>query len=413
MENFLSFGGKQSISFEATSDKKYLDELTVKVKPGVRLLKVAMIYGANASGKTNLLNAMQALWRMLFYSRPTKDKPTNAYSPFALRKGQPTIFDIVFYMNGEQYDYHIEYDNDNVLKEEMFYRPNGVRALFYTRDFNGIKFGETLGLRKETETQLKINTLNNHSVLSTFGKTNIEESGTEIEKLYDWIKCNIHEIGIHNNLMDIVEEAEKDVRLKDFMLNALTVSDFNINDFRVVELPQKQAFIDSINEDDSISVAIKEMLIQSDIKEIEFTHHTVNGDFNLNAHLESKGTRSSFSLIRKFYDLICNTCIHMIDEIGEGLHPDLVRHNLVRFIRNSGESQLIFTTHNQLLLDEDFVRRDMVWITEKSPKTAETELVPVASYRLHSNKSLFNSYNIGQLGGKPALGSTLIEDKED
>jgi AAA15 family ATPase/GTPase len=103
----------------------------------------------------------------------------------------------------------------------------------------------------------------------------------------------------------------------------------------------------------------------------------------------------------------------MIDEIGESLHLDLIRHYLLLFIRNSGNSQLIFTTHNQLLLCEDFVRRDVVWITEKSPKTAETELIPVASYSLHPNKSLFNSYNIGQLGGKPTLGSTLIDDTED
>ena len=76
VENFMSFGERQYVSFEATSDKTYLDELTVEVKPGVRLLKTAIIYGANASGKSNLLFAIQTLWHLLVIPKETKNKPS-------------------------------------------------------------------------------------------------------------------------------------------------------------------------------------------------------------------------------------------------------------------------------------------------------------------------------------------------
>lgn len=416
VENFLSFGERQSISFEATtSDKKYFDELTVEVRPGTNLLKVVMIYGPNASGKTNLLTAIQAVWEMLISPRATKDKPTCVYTPFALRKGQPTVFDITFHVDGEQYEYHISYDNDNVLNEVMYYWPNGVKALFYSREFNEIKFGETLGLKKTTEKELKLNTLNNHTVLSTFRKTTVSQSDTKIEKLYNWIRLRVHELSKHSSIMDIIEESDKDTLLKDFILGSLHVSDLNIYDLKIVEQRQnlKQDIIDHIKQDSSIPEPLKEELLMPVRKDIEFVHHTENGDFSLSGHMESEGTLYSLSLIRKFYDLTHSDCIYIIDEIGQSLHTDLVKHSIIRFIRNSRNSQLIFTTHNQLLLDEDFVRRDMVWIVEKSPETAETELIPVTDYRLHPNKSLFKSYNIGQLGGKPALGSTLIEGKEN
>ena len=106
-------------------------------------------------------------------------------------------------------------------------------------------------------------------------------------------------------------------------------------------------------------------------------------------------------------------CIYLIDELEDSLHYDLVLHILLRFIRNSTHSQLIFTTHNILLLDEDFIRRDMVKLVEKSRETAESHVCSASEFKLHKKLSLFNAYKIGKFGAKPELGSTLISINEE
>lgn len=412
VENFLSYGDKQTISFEASSDKSYIDELTVDFD-GVKLLKVAMIYGANASGKTNLLFAIQTLWSLLYRPKNEKEKSViRQYMPFALRRDRPTKFEIIFWANRIKYSYSIEFDEFAVIEEKLDYHPSGRRALFYERNReNGISFGATLGLTAATERALKDNTLYNHTVLSTFAKINIDQKETSIEFLFDWINDCVHEITRHSSLMDIIQETQSDKKMKDFFESCFLRSDFNIVDFRIVKKKREipQGFVDTVNEDSELSDKIKKELLNPVKKEMEFIHKTDQENFSLSEKYESAGTLRSISMYRKLYDIINTDCIYMIDEIEEELHFDLVKHFLLEHVRNSSTmSQLIFTTHNQMLLDEDFVRRDMVWFAEKSRSTSMTELFSAADFGLHKNVSLFNFYKIGKLGAKPELGSTLI-----
>lgn len=415
VENFLSFGKRQDISFEASSDKKNLEELTVEVKSGIRLLKIAMIYGANASGKSNVIFAIQTLWQMLFTPQNNKNETTLSYKPFALRKGEPTKLGITFYANDIKYMYELEYDQSTVLYEKLEYVKTRSKALFYERNVsNGIVFGGTLGISKKSENNLKANTLANHTVLSSFAKTNIEEINSEIEILYSWIKDSINEIDNHESILEIAREAKENIKLKDFMKESLTVSDFNITDFEVIDVKREipQVLRKRIEEDTSLTNEARLKILSSFQEELEFSHRTTTDVFSLNAGDESQGTLQFFQLSRIFYDLINRPCVYLVDEIEESLHYDLVLHFLLRFIRNSNQSQLLFTTHNQLLLDEDFVRRDMVYFTEKSRITAETEVYSANDFGLHKNISLFNAYKIGKMGAKPLLGSTLISKDE-
>jgi hypothetical protein len=416
VENFMSFGERQYVSFEATSDKTYLDELTVEVKPGVRLLKTAIIYGANASGKSNLLFAIQTLWHLLVIPKETKNKPLVQYKPFALLKDKPTVLGITFYAQGIKYIYEIRYNEIAILSEKLEY-VKGIRsALLYERnEGNQIKFGGNAGLTKKTINTIVSNTLSNHTVLSTFAKINIEDDNSDYETLYHWIEENIHPVGEHNKLIDIAIETEKNSILKEFIKETLCVSDFNITDFDVVDKIDESALKlrDKINNDNELPDDAKEDLIKSYLKNLEFTHSSNNGKFRLEKSEESSGTIRFFGISRKIYDLVNNDCIYLIDELEDSLHYDLMLHILLRFIRNSNNSQLVFTTHNILLLDEDFIRRDMVKLIEKSRETAETQVYSASDFKLHKKLSLFNAYKIGKFGAKPELGSTLISLKHE
>lgn len=411
VENHLSFGEKQILSLEATSDKHYHDELTVEVKDGVRLLKMIMIYGANASGKTNLLSAINAVWRLLLTPSSTKGSPIRLYTPFALSNGQPTRFSIIFYIDGIKYSYEISYNLTTILSEKMIYYPENRPANFYTREMtNDIQFGDTLNLSKETKYDLTRYTFENHSVLSTFAKIDIQEKDTIIEKLYNRIRDTYHDDTEPYQLLDLVEETQSDTTLKQFIKDSFTVSDINILDFTIIEKMNDipDALKEKVLNDNSLPEGLKNVILAPTVKRVEFTHITDHGTFTLDQKYESHGTISSLPFYRKFYDLVNRDCILTMDEIGRDLHSDLLKHCLIRFIRNSKNSQLIFTTHDQTVLDEDYVRRDMVWFAEKSNQTAMTELFSAACFGLHKNVSIFNSYKIGKLGAKPYLGSTLI-----
>lgn len=416
VENFISFGDRQYVSFEATSDKTYLDELTVEVKPGIRLLKTAILYGANASGKSNLLFAIETLWSLLVSPRDIKSKSVFQYKPFALNIGKPTILGITFFIQDVKYIYEIKYDKTSILEEKMEYVRGGRRALFYERNIeNGILFGGTLGLTKKSEKLLIANTLDNHTVLSTYAKTNIDDKGSEYELLYKWIEEKVHEITEHDKLLDIAKEANDNEKLKNFIKESLCVSDFNIIDFNVVEKLDERALElkNQIDSDNTIPQTIKDGFIKSLKENIEIKHKTTQGDFELSIRDESAGTLQFFGISRKIFDLLQSDCIYLIDELEDSLHYDLVLHILLRFIRNSTHSQLIFTTHNILLLDEDFIRRDMVKLVEKSRETAESHVYSASEFKLHKKLSLFNAYKIGKFGAKPELGSTLISINEE
>lgn len=157
-----------------------------------------------------------------------------------------------------------------------------------------------------------------------------------------------------------------------------------------------------------MSESAKERLLTPK-KQVFFTHETERGKFQISFGLQSSGTRIYFRLARLLFDLRSDGFIFMEDELEDSLHYDLLIHYLQTYFQTCGKSQLIFTTHNQLLLDEDWmIRRDMIWFVEKDRKTATSTLYRASDMGIHKNISLMNAYRIGKLGAKPLLGSTLL-----
>lgn len=409
VQNFLSFGEKQSISFLATGDKKLVNELTCEPKKnGPKLLKLIMIYGANASGKSNLLQSIQALWTMLFLSRDKEHESVRAYAPFELTKEKPTHFEIVFWANGKKYIYELLYNQYNIIYEKMMYTSNkDVLSLMYERkNSNDIHFGSTIGIKSKQKNDLIKDTLKNHTILSTLNKKNIDVPPA-LRELYNWIKNNVHELGIHNNSVEIAEQATRNPTLKKTILELMNKADFNISDFNMIEVGLDKDLAKIIENDSELTDSAKERILHS--KQVLFTHDAENNKFQITFGLESSGTRVFFRLARLLFDLKQGGCIFMEDEIDDQLHYDLLLHYLKTYLESACQSQLIFATHNQLLLDEDWmIRRDMIWFVEKDRKTASSTIYRASDMGIHKNASLLNAYRIGKLGAKPILGSTLL-----
>ncbi len=405
VKNFLSIGAQQTISFEATSDKTHLDEVSVEVKPGLRLLRLVFFFGANASGKSNLLYAIDVLWRMMFSPKYEEHKKIKLYTPFETHKGEPTEFSIEFWAVGRKFKYFLSYNEDEILEENLMYTTDrGILSKLYDRTKQiEITFGSTISVKAQEKNNIKTNTLKNHTVLSTLNKTNIDIP--ILNELYQWIKKNVHEENSHNNEIEIATKALENPNLKSMLLGMLKKADFNITNFELI--PNSAKLPDKLKQIFAGTDFLKNF--QEISYDLIFTHSTAQQTFKINSQLESRGTLMYFRLAYMLYDLKDQESVCIKDEIEDSLHYDLLIHYLKIFLENHSKNQLICSTHTLPILSEDWmIRRDMIWFVDKNKLNGETETYNASSLGLHKNISLENAYRIGKLGALPKLGSTLI-----
>ena len=132
-DNYKSIRDKQVLNFECRSNEDTV--ASVEMSNGVRLNKLGIIYGANASGKSNLLYALQNVFDVLYHSCAKKEEKVHGAGPFALRLNDPTTLYVSFYANHIRYDYQVAYHSNYIDSEELYYYPNSSKALFYERKF--------------------------------------------------------------------------------------------------------------------------------------------------------------------------------------------------------------------------------------------------------------------------------------
>lgn len=415
VSNYRSILEEQSVSFLTSTDKTNRDLLSVEVSKGVYINKLAIFFGANASGKSNILQALEALFLLMCMPTTDKNAPIRQYCPFRLHSTSPTEMKIDFYFNGTHYWYEIKYNENYIEREELYYVPSRSKALFYSRSFVGvdsqpkIEFGNTLKLSNRTKDALRESTFNNHSVLSSIAKRSLKEDANELKALHNWVMSRVHNINGDSPRRYYVSELHRinsDIRKKEFYIKLLAKADFNITDFKLVDnkanLP-KEMVAEIINDND-----IPDEQRLALLNNIVFTNYSANGNFDIPLELQSEGTLRFIELMDALYDLVTDNHIYFLDELGNRMHYDLIVYYLSLFLYNSEASQVFFTSQSILLLDEDFIRRDIVYLAEKNTNTASTTYTRVSDLGLHKNLSLFNAYRIGKLGSKPELGSPYL-----
>lgn len=416
VKNYLSIRNKQELTFLAKGPSS---ELVTEIADGVFLYKLGILYGSNASGKSNMLIALNEVFRLLVLPKSDTTQKINGCFPFVLTKDEPTEMHVSFYANGIRYDYDVKFNDKYILNEAMYYYPNKSKSLFYERKFVGdnvqaeIKFGPSLRLLVKTQESIRENTLNNHSVLSVCRKAALKEDIIPFNILHSCIMKNYHDVDGDGKkgLVEILQEAYHDSKKLKFYNTMLQKADLNILEYKpIVEdriVPNE--YRERIQKE-FIPDEVKEILLKPNADSVAFVNHSIHGNFDIPLKWQSKGTQKYIRILEALYDMITSSHVYYLDELGEDLHYDLLYYYLNVFIFNSEKSQLIITSQETTLLSQDLINenRGVVWFVEKNRESASSEYSRGDSFGLHKNLSLYNSYHIGRLGAKPELGSIFI-----
>lgn len=413
VRNFLSFKDEQVLSFEPTSDSHYEKEYCIEVGDGIKLLKTAFIYGANGSGKSNLLIALSFLKDILTEAPKDKNEKISV-APFMLdnnSRSLNTYFSLTFYVNGKKFIFEIELNTNVIIKESLIYYSTIRPTKLYNRTYDSmaelsvIEFGRNVGISKKEIMIMEGNTLNNTTVLATLTKVNI--TTTILNEVLEYFRSNVR------NLLDpdvdlkkfAIREMDSNEETKAFVLELFEKTGFNICNLEIkkedIEVtPEMRKMIESAPFPDED----KKMLLDKgklEHTELVFMHKTSTGVHSLDSGFQSKGTLRYLGMIVLLHKLVKEQAIIPIDEIESGLHYALLKRFIELFLEiGNNESQLIFTTHDINILNEDFIRRDTIWFAEKN-NDGETILERLSSKGIHKNISIYNAYKQGKIGRFP------------
>jgi AAA15 family ATPase/GTPase len=426
VKNFGSIKDNQTLSFEADKST-HLEDYYVVNTSELRLLKLALIYGANASGKTTILKAIEFLRDLVL--EPAKKKTERFdFRPFLFDSETPNLNSIIsidFIQNDIRYFYEVEFNKNAISREELnFFNPNKANVFKRTTDvekqFTEIKFGSKIKKDKTFEKTLESNTLWNNTVLGGFLKTNIELK--ELKEATDWFKNYLKPLIFTRTELEsyVTTSINKTEIEKDVVINILRKADFNISDIKIQEKEEDipdglLEFIEKQIKTPDGEERINELRDKRKFtsRELEIEHTVDNTPYFLPFELESQGTQRYYGFAGLLNLLIKNSVAFPIDELESSLHPDLYVHFLLSFLINSKKSQIIATTHNrEILSNKDIFRNDAIWFTDKS-KTCATELYSLSDF--HSSivrsdtSNILNAYKSGKLGGTPNLGDYYID----
>jgi hypothetical protein len=405
IQNFGSIKDKQTLSFEADTSE-HLEDTYVLHTAGKRLLKLALIYGANASGKTTVLKALDFL-RDLVVNPKEKKTDILDFSPYlfdANTPEQPTELTIEFVYEGGCYHYEVAFMRQAVILEAL-YRDAPEKTLVYKRttdieeQLTKISFGDKITLEKSAQQVLELNTLWNNTVLGGFLKTNINFE--ELRRVTDWFGSYLKSIIAPGTRIDTLITNKIKIREIDKIdvIRVLKKADFNISDI----------VIKNDSEDDISEVFDFFKGRMEYVKPPTIQYSINNTHYNLPMEKESEGTKRFYGFAGLLALLIKSSTIFPIDELESSLHPDLYTHFLLSFLQNAKQSQVIATTHNRELLgDRDIFRDDVIWFTDKG-KDCATELYSLADFDTATIKNILNAYKIGKFSGVPRLSDTFID----
>ena len=399
VSNFLSFKDKVTFSMLASSDTTLKDNY-VEVN-GLKILKTTAIYGANASGKSNLFNILAIVSNIIKHSNFFTPDSILPVVPFKLDKrmlSKPSEFEILFIINNIKYKYGFKADNKKIYKEYLYYYPNGRPVKIFNRE-NVNKYSFNINDEKFLNDISKKNT-DNKFFITTATTWNYDKT----KPAYDFLTDKIGVILPYEQLKGYSYGKyynDEDKTLEKFALDFLKRADFNISGYKVSEEKITSEKLKVIPD------TFKEFIPSNTLFYNVNTKHIINNEiYELDINEESVGTRAVFSLIPVLKDVLDNRKILIIDELDKSLHPFIVQYIVEIF--NSKEvnklgAQLIFNTHDTNLLDLDLLRRDQIWFTEKNPNDGISIIYPLDDFSVRKTENVEKGYLLGRYGAVPFI----------
>lgn len=382
LKNVLSF--KDETILDLTAINAYKEHECNLIDNGTKekYIKVAAIYGANASGKSNLYLAMTYLQSIVSESmNNVKDGEQTTisqyYVPFSFEEEKENSeFEIIEIVDDFEYKYGFEYNADAIVAEWL-YRKNlktNRKSIIFERTTNNVEFGASI--RKECDMykeQIPSETL----VLSFFNKLKLKAD--VFRRVYSAI-------------------------MGTFAMPTQSCEDFGILQLILPKIidNEKAKLLEFLS---AIDTGIKDISYDDSEKEIRFftLHRGKDGnDYPLNIYCESEGTLKSIVLYIYARTAILNNKSMFVDELNIKLHPLLLKFIVDLFYDKNSTAQLIYTTHDTTLMDKKFFRRDQIWFVQKD-EFGYSELVALSDYKVRSDASFEKDYLAGVYGGIPQL----------
>ena len=405
------------------ADKSLLENVISPDLPGLKnkkWVKGAAIYGANASGKSSLLDALNSLANLVNESAKTTDPktPISQIEPFALDSEaaeEPTAFAVVFVSNGVRYEYRVAATRERVWHESLRSFPKGSERLWFVRNWSAeleiYEFSPETPAGLTRNRDIEKRTLPNMLYLSK----GIAENRTELEPVYRWFVSNLHilDLSAKSNLgkeFTMHQLHAKNSPKSASILNILKHADLGITGAKIVEEPVSTEEMEQLRK----FLPAKDAEKMSTAKQMraELMHRTA-GDQSLPLpwDRESMGTHRLFALTGPWLDILENGYTVCIDELETSMHPHVVMELLKIFFseeHNPNHAQILFTTHNPLLLDTvALMRRDQIWLTDKDSE-GRSHLYPLTDYSPRKGESLVRGYMAGRYGGVPFIPNGLL-----
>lgn len=391
LKNVLSF--KEETVLDMTAVNAYKEHASNLFDMGTKekFLKVAAIYGANASGKSNLHLAMWYFQQIIKQSFNNVDDGAltaiaQYYVPFSFEeKKENSEFQIVEMIGEYEYKYGFEY-NEKCIVAEWLYRKSiktNRTSIIFERTTHSVEFGASV--RKECDVykeQVPVETL----VLSFFNKLIFE---TEIFK------------DVYASIMDtLVASADfwgKTERLEKYLPKFIDTEKDNLIEFLT-----------------AIDTGIKDITYFHNEIQIEFYTIHVGKDgyeYPLNLYSESEGTIKSIMLYIYAKSAISTNHSIFVDELNIKLHPLLLKFIIDLFYEKNSRAQLIYTTHDTTLMDKKFFRRDQIWFVQKD-EFGYSELMALSDFKVRSDASFEKDYLAGVYGGIPLIREFEMKEGE-
>ena len=406
VKNFRSLRDEQVLSLVASTDKTLLDThaLGTGVKAVPHLLKSAVVYGATASGKSNLIKALQYMRGVVQESAALQPGQTfDRLQPFKLdaaSSGQPTEFEVTFILDGVRYQYGFAMTSQRIVSEQLLVYKAFKPQRWFERRFDAERckdvydFGSGLkGAKNLWEGATRPNAL--------FLSMAVQLNSDALRPVFDWFA---NRLVIFNEQSPLSPQFSVQMLKHEAQRKAicefLRAADISIAD---IEVSTKRAMVHSIHFDLATGKR-EETANEQPIDEVKFHHVTEHGNAVFDLADESGGTRNLLFLTGPILDILNKKLTLVVDELDTSLHTLLVQALVRLFHRtDTGGAQLIFTTHDTSLLDAyGLFRRDQIWFVEKRLDQSSS-LYPLLDFSPRKNEALERGYLQGRYGALPFL----------
>lgn len=421
-ENWQSFRDKATLSMLASRERQHKERIANIDKYGINVLPVAAIYGGNASGKTKLFNALA--FAKYFIVNVTQPDSFIAREHFKLDDAyanKPTKFNFELLIEDIFYEFSFAVTSSYVTEEKLIKFFGNTEKVIYQRDGSKITIND-ITLKKEQRLQFLAEGTRSNQLFLT---NTVDQKMEHFKKIYDWFKNTLVLIAPNSTYSSYDQFMQEGMLLYNSMNNALVELDTGITSLGEEKIPIenfpqtiRNKILENLPDGSSVNlhlsdpenrfVITKKNGVLSAKKLIAY-HKTIDGKkVKFEFGQESAGTLRIIDILPAFFALCTpkSPKIFIIDELDRCLHTLLTRALLESFLSTctqEGRSQLLFTTHDALLIDQQLFRRDEIWVTERN-SNGGTSLFSFGEYKnIRFDKDIRKSYLRGHLGGIPKI----------